>query len=364
MRTRSDRGGMRRGLAGRHAGAVGGAWRHATAIGLAGWLASLALGAPASPAQADALEPPGAEPASHAGALDTSRAPVAGDWVVLQAAGDATWRPQGSVPWQPVARGQVLPAQSEVEAGPTGDVLAVVGGDRLVVAPHSRLILPARSLGQDQRLRLDRGRIRVDVERRPERDVEVRTPLLSLGIKGTSIEVTVDREQNSVLVIEGQVSVTTPGAAAPANLGPGQGLQQLATPDAAATRLEYPGLPPRGDRAAAVRWHLPPPADTAAAASSDGHRPIRSANAAPAAVEHDPVNPWGRPRTPRESRGDSGVIGAWLDDQTSLFTILLIAVGGAAILIIPGMLLGQHLRQHWRDRPPDRGKRRHNLTRG
>jgi FecR protein len=361
MHTRSDPGRARHERAGR-AGLVAAPRRHAAAIGLAGLLASLAVVGPSSGALAASPEPSGTGPAGHAGALDTSRAPLEGDWVVLQAAADATWRSQGSVRWQPVVRSQVLPARSEVEAGPAGDVLLVVGGDRLVVAPYSRLILPARNVGQDQRLRLERGRIRVDVERRPARDVEVRTPLLSLGIKGTSIEVTVDREQNSVLVLEGRVSVTTPGATAPKNLGPGQGLRQLTALDAEATSLEYAGLPPSVDRAAPVRWHLPPPAETVQATSLQG--PVGSAVAAPAAVEHDPINLRERSSAPYASRRDGGGLGAWLDHQTSLFTILLIAAGGLAILIIPGVVLGQNLRQQWRSRPTGRGRRRRGLTEG
>jgi len=359
MRARSDPGRARRDQVGRHAGAIGGAWRHAAAIVLAGWLASLAVIGPSSRALAASGDGAGAEPAAQAGALDTSRATVEGDWVVLQAAGDAAWRRQGSVRWQPVTRSQVLPARSEVEAGPTGDVLLVVGGDRLVVGPHSRLVLPARSVGQDQRLRLERGRIRVDVERRPDRDVEVRTPLLSLGIKGTSIEVAVDREQNSVLVLEGRVSVTTRGAAAPQSLGPGQGLRQLAALDAEAARLEFAGLPPSVDRAAPVRWHLPPPP-----ASSAMQGPVGSPVAAPAGVEHDPIDLRERSGAARAPRREGGRLGAWLDHQTSLFTILLIAVGGLAILIIPGLVLGQNLRQQWRNRPTGRGRRRRGLTQG
>jgi hypothetical protein len=359
MRTRSDPGRARCGQAGRHAGAVGGPWRHAAAVGLAGLLASLAL-EPSSPVLADSRDGSGALPAAQAS--ETSRVSVEGNWVVLQAADDAIWRPQADVRWQPVARSQVLSAQSEVEAGPTGDVLLVVGGDRLVVAAHSRLILPARSVGQDQRLRLERGRIRVDVERRRDRDVQVRTPLLSLGIKGTSIEVTVDREQNSVLVLEGRVSVTARGAAAPESLGAGQGLRQLVASDAEATRLEFAGLPPRVDRAGPVLWHLPPPAETSPAASSAGQGAVGSALAAPAAVEHDPLDL--RSSAPRASRRESGGLGAWLDHQTSLFTILLIAAGGLAILIIPGLVLGQNLRQQWRSRPTGRGRRRRGLTQG
>ncbi|HSA82825.1 MAG TPA: FecR family protein [Geminicoccaceae bacterium] len=359
MRTHVDPGRARREPARRQDGAAGGSWRHAAAIGLAGLLAGLAVVGPSSPALADSRDRSGAQPAGQAGALDTSRAPVEGDWVVLQAAADATWRPQGGVRWQPVARSQVLPARSEVVAGPAGEVLLVVGGDRLVVAPHSRLILPARAVGQDQRLRLEGGRIRFDVERRRDRDVGVRTPLLSLGIKGTSIEIAVDRQQDSVLVLEGRVSVTTPGAALPQALGPGQGLRQLAASDTQADRLEVADLPPTVDRTAPVRWYLPPPA-----ASPAVRGPAGSAVAAPVAVEHEPVNLWERSSTARASRGERGWFSAWLDHQTSLFTILLIAAGGLAVLIIPGLVLGQNLRQQWLDRPTGRGRRRRGLTRG
>ena len=86
--------------------------------------------------------------------------------------------------------------------------------------------------------------------RRPGRDVEVRTPLLSLGIKGTSIEVAVDAEQNSVLVLEGRITATTPGEE-PADLGPGEGLRQRAEPGSAPERLGIADLPPRVDRAGA-----------------------------------------------------------------------------------------------------------------
>jgi hypothetical protein len=360
MRTRSDPGRARRD----HAGNVGGSRCHAVAIGLAVLLASLAVSAPSSRVLAESLDGSGAAPAGPSGALDTSRAAVDGNWVVLEGAGDAAWRPQGSLRWQPVARGQVLPAQSEIEAGPTGDVLLVVGGDRLVVARDSRLVLPERGVGQDQRLRLERGRMRVDVERRPDRDVEVRTPLLSLGIKGTSIEVAVDHEQNSVLVLEGRISVTTPGAAAPRDLGTGQGLRQLAAADAEAVPLQLTDLPPSGERAGLVRWHLPAPAEPPLAERPAMQAAPGSAVAAPAVVEHDPFTLRERAAAPRASRQDSGGFGAWVDNQTSLVTILLIAAGGLAILIIPGMVLGQNVRQQWRDRPTGRGRRRRSLTRG
>ena len=86
--------------------------------------------------------------------------------------------------------------------------------------------------------------------------------------------------------------------------------------------------------------------------------------AAPAGVEHDASDLRERSGAAHASRRNDGWFGAWLDHQTSLFTILLIAVGGLAILIIPGLVLGQNLRQQWRNRPTGRGRRRRGLTQG
>ena len=38
----------------------------------------------------------------------------------------------------------MVPAQSEIETGPDGALILVVGGDRLALDANSRLILPAR----------------------------------------------------------------------------------------------------------------------------------------------------------------------------------------------------------------------------
>jgi hypothetical protein len=328
------------------------------ASGVAGWLVASALCGGPSPALAGSAAPPSTPPSDAAGALETRPDVAEGDWVVLRAAADASWRRQGTLGWQPIASGQVLPAGSEVETGPGGVLILVVGGDRLVVASDSRLVLPARGPGQDQRLRIERGRMRVDVEPRPGRDVEIRTPLLSLGIKGTSLEVAVDPAQNSVLVLEGRITVTTPDQGAVADLGPGEGLQQPAEPGAAPQRLAVPDLPASVERHAPVRWYLQASEAASAGAASSVAGPVGSAEAAPAAVERAPR------AAAQPSRPTAGRRVGWLDDRTSMMTIVLIAAAGLMVLIIPGMALGQNLRQQWRDRPRARGKRRHGLTHG
>ena len=328
------------------------------ASGVAGWLAACALCGGPGPALADLSARSAAPPPAAVGALDTSPAVTEGDWVVLRAAADASWRREGGVGWLPIASGQVLPAGSEVETGPAGALLLVVGGDRLVVAADSRVVLPARDPGQDQRLRIERGRMRVDVEPRPGRDVEIRTPLLSLGIKGTSLEVAVDPAQDSVLVLEGRITVTTPDHRAVADLGAGEGLRQPTEPGSVPERLAVPDLPASVERNAPLRWYLEVPGAASASDASSVAGPVGSAEAAPATVERAPRTAAGRSR-PTGGRRDG-----WLDDRTSMMTIVLIAAAGLMILIMPGMALGQNIRQQWRDRSSARGRRRRGLTQG
>jgi len=291
--------------------------------------------------------------------LDTSRAPLDGEWVVAAATGAATWRPQGDARWQAIVVGAVLPAPSEIETGADGGVTLVLGGDRLVVAPGSRLILSARRPGEDQRLRQERGRLRVDIEPRPGRDVEVRTPLLTLGIKGTSFELAVDPWQSSILVLEGRVTVSTANGAPPIELGPRQGLSQPSDARLPARRLEAGDLPPTFSRSGPVRWNLAAPAAPAEAVE----------NPAPAAVGGAPASTASRALArvadvrPEPSR-DQSRLAAWLGDPRLLIALLSVAGAGLVLLIVPGLVLGQNLRQRWLDRPGGRGKRRRSLIRG
>jgi hypothetical protein len=219
------------------------------------------------------------------------------------------------------------------------------------MAADSRLILPARAPDQDQRLRHRDGRLRVDVESGRGRDVEVRTPLLSLGIKGTSFEVAVDRRQNSVLVLDGVVAVTPPDADRATELGPREGWRQPVAPGGVPERLA--SLPEPAGHSAPSRWHLPATEPLDATTPEWSLRPVGAVSAPAPAAE------LGRAAEPARQTGTG-----WLDYRTALLTIFLIAGGGLVILAVPALMLGQNLRAQWLRRPTGKGRRRRSLTHG
>jgi hypothetical protein len=218
----------------------------------------------------------GAQPAQDATqelSLDSSGVPASANWVVLDANGIAAWRAQGETRWHRFTRGEVLPPGSEIETGSDGEITLVAGGDQLTIAPRGRLIVPFARPGQDRRLRHERGRILVQIESRKARDVRVDTPLLSLGIKGTTFEVEVDPAQDSVVVHDGEVEVTTPGKPEPVDLGAGEGLRQSVVPGADATRFTLPGPDGAGQSTGEPVWRLPP-VGTNAATETQNFAPV------------------------------------------------------------------------------------------
>lgn len=165
-------------------------------------------------------------------------------------------------------------------------------------------------------------------------------------------------------MLDGVVALTPPGGGASIDLGPHQGWRQPADPAVAPTRLEMAVLPTAVDRAQPVRWHLPDvePADPAAPDWS--LRPVGAAQAQSSAAARDGALLSERSSAPRRAGRGNGWLGAWLDHQTSVFTILLIAIGGLVILALPAVMLGQNLRAQWQNRPASKGRRRRSLTHG
>jgi FecR protein len=292
-------------------------------------------------------------------ALDSSGVPTAANWVVLDATGTAAWRAEGETRWQRFTRGEVLPPGSEIETGSDGKIMLVAGGDQLTIAPQGRLIVPFARPGQDRRLRHERGRILVQIESRAARDVRVDTPLLSLGIKGTTFEVEVDPQQNSVVVHEGEVEVTTPGQPDPVDLGAGDGLRQSVVPGASATRFTAPGPDAPAGPSGEPAWRLPPVGTNAAP------RPATSEQVTPSdtggAHAQSARGRASRAATPSR-RTETGF--GWLDELASSWAYVAIAGVALLILTIPGLALLQNLRQQWRSRPSAKGRRRRELVRG
>jgi hypothetical protein len=341
-----------------------------------------------------------------------SSVPASANWVVLDATGIAAWRAEGATRWQHFTPGEVLPPGCEIETGSDGEVTLVAGGDQLTIAPQGRLIVPSARPGQDRRLRHERGRILVQIESRQDRDVRVDTPLLSLGIKGTTFEVLVEPTQDSVLVHEGDVEATTPGGSDAVDLGTGEGLRQPAVPGSQGSRFTMPapeGQPGAPDGAA---WRLPPAAVDGAGQPhaqgtatddpgqsqtqpTDGRRQPQIQDTATdgtqspttqrtlaggpgqAETARTPATPdpaQARNRVERERRGGSarpnpassedGLGFGPLDELASSWGSLAIAVVGLLVLTIPALALLQHLREQWLGRPKPTGERRRRLVRG
>jgi hypothetical protein len=332
----------------------GALWCHRT---LLFGLVLVAAGVPANGFDGAKPSPPTAQDL----VLDTSGVPAAADWVVLDATGTAAWRAQGETRWHRFTRGEVLPPGSEIETGSDGEIMLVAGGDQLTIAPYGRLIVPFARPGQDRRLRHERGRILVQIESRKARDVRVDTPLLSLGIKGTTFEVVVDPEQDSVVVHEGEVEVTTPGQPDPVDLGAGDGLRQSAVPGADAARFTLPGPDTPAGSPGEPGWRLPP-AGTNTPAEPETFAPATPSDSAAARDRFDNIRNRGhREESPRSAAETEY---GWIDELASSWAY--VAIAGVALLIvaIPGLALLQNLREQWRSRPRAKGRRRRELVRG
>jgi hypothetical protein len=283
--------------------------------------------------------------------LDTSRPPVGGNWVVLAASEDASWREQVDDGWRHFQRGQVLMPGSEIETGPDGEVLLALGGDQVRVAPSTRLMLP-RFEG-DRRLRQERGRLRVDVEPLPGRAFEVSTPLLSLGIKGTSFETAVSQERDTVVVLQGEVEVRPVGRDERFLLNGGQGLHQPAVPGAEPRPFELPAVRAERLQDDPSSWHLEgePRADL---------RNERAFGTDVATTTDRAAATKGRSRGAAKSSAPASI---WSDDRTTL--LIVAALAGAVVLLLaaPVFALCHTVFEHWLGRPAT-GRRRRELTRG
>jgi len=320
-------------------------------------LVILALaGADAGLAQPLSLADP-AHPAA-AGVLDTSRAADHASWVVLEVRGAAAWRLQDAPEWQSFTQGQVVPPGSVIETGPSGEVTLVTGGDQLLVGVASRLVVPLST--ELASLRHERGRLLVHVEPRRDRAFHVRTPLLSMGIKGTSFELAVDQDQDRVLVLDGAVEVSRPGSDEAIDLQAGEGLAQPATPGSPPQPFAQQIPSAAWPRAPEQPWLMPDHADPVVPARIGPREPIAQGQRDAGAPSSTPA-PANRTER-RPVAGQPAAAERWLgwDD---LAIVVALAAGALLLLVGPGFSLLQALRAQWQDRPPPKGRRRRSLVR-
>ncbi|HET6373138.1 MAG TPA: FecR domain-containing protein [Candidatus Polarisedimenticolia bacterium] len=149
---------------------------------------------------------PGA--ASRAGAPQAAGAQPAA-WSAVAASGsvETTHGGQCVTPWRAVSRGDSVPALSRVRTHERSRATFTRGGDIVLVSARSEIFLPDESSAPAMSIRQTSGKALYQFEPRTDGKVEIVTPYLVAGVKGTVFSVIVDPEYSSVSVVSGHVEV-------------------------------------------------------------------------------------------------------------------------------------------------------------
>jgi hypothetical protein len=131
-------------------------------------------------------------------------------WKLLQAVGEVTVGGEGL---QPVAvrRNDFVPLDGWVQTGATGRAVLVRGGDTVVVAPGSRVKLPAERVNGNTQIWQSLGSVFYSVSKQKAPHFQVDTPYMAAVVKGTSFVITVADERSRIDVTEGLVEVSNTG---------------------------------------------------------------------------------------------------------------------------------------------------------
>lgn len=140
-----------------------------------------------------------------------SATPVAAGepWRLVQAVGEVSAAAPGRR-LEKAAPVQVLPDGAMVATGATGRAVLVRGRESIVMAPGSKLTLPANANLKLKHVKQDSGVLLFRVGKQPQAHFEVQTPYLAAVVKGTTFSVKVGASGASVHVLEGAVEVATP----------------------------------------------------------------------------------------------------------------------------------------------------------
>lgn len=140
-------------------------------------------------------------------ALSPSRVAAADAWSAEEVAGTVLVRAAGEETdnWQHLVIATPIAAGSDVATGMDGSALLANGGDRIRLAPNSRITLPAASSDLLTLIRQQIGRVLFEVAPRSEGRFEVEAPYLAVLVKGTEFIVDANYIENSVSVVQGDV---------------------------------------------------------------------------------------------------------------------------------------------------------------
>ncbi len=194
-------------------------------------------------------------------------------WTITEMSGRVNIVRSGAAPVA-LTMGDELGPGDMIETAADSGAILVRNGESIVVAPNSRMGLPAANDSGFATLILQQlGTLLLKVEKRPQRHFEVKTPYLVAIVKGTTFSVNVDSHGASVHVLEGAVEVANktgmvalvhPGRTAVVSSKPGS---RLSIQDGPAGAPAQPGQSTKnetgaGSGAADAYWSPPQPSWT------------------------------------------------------------------------------------------------------
>ncbi|MFN9973289.1 MAG: FecR domain-containing protein, partial [Phycisphaerae bacterium] len=137
---------------------------------------------------------------------------VAGEpgWKLQQAVGEVIVGGEGLKPVA-VRRDDVVPLNGWVQTGKNGRAVLVRAGDTVVVAPGSRVSLPAERVNGNTQVLQSLGSVFYSISKEKVPHFQVDTPYMAAVVKGTSFIIAVDNERSRIDVTDGLVQVSNAG---------------------------------------------------------------------------------------------------------------------------------------------------------
>ena len=129
-------------------------------------------------------------------------------WRVSNAFGNVLVIVEGGQPVS-LASARTLKPGDSIRTGQNGRALLVHGEEYILISPNSAIEIPReKKQGLLTTIIQKAGSIVLEVEKRNVKHFEVETPLLAALVKGTRFRVTVEKNNNYVDVLRGQVEVS------------------------------------------------------------------------------------------------------------------------------------------------------------